>query len=119
MMLYSRCARGSSTASILDFYESPWKDKWAKDGKIKTPQGEVTVTVPGADEEVEQPKAVPSASAHADVRQSFHIQAKLVRIGAIMGFKIWLPRADRSRVGELLNGTDRAAILHIDQLNGI
>jgi hypothetical protein len=105
-------------ASILDFYESPWKEKWAKDRKIKTPEGEVTVTVPGAEEAaVEEHEVAPPGSAQGDVRQSFQIQAKLARIGAIMGFKIWLPRADRGRVSELLNATDRAAVLEELPLN--
>lgn len=33
-------------------------------------------------------------------RQSFRMQARLCRIGEAMGFKIWLPLADRSRVRE-------------------
>ncbi len=104
-------------ALILDFYEPPWKEKWAKDRKIKTPAGEVTVTVPGSEEEVEGPQGQPSENASGDVRQSFQIQAKLARMGAIMGFKIWLPRADRSRVSELLAVTDRAALLEDLPLN--
>jgi hypothetical protein len=109
--------QADAPTSILDFYESPWRDKWAKDRKIKTPEGEITVTVPGAEEESEPADTLSPLSASGDVRQSFQIQAKLVRIGAMMGFKVWLPRSDRSRVGELLNSTDRAALLEDLPLN--
>ncbi len=116
LILRNRLQQDSSE-SILDFYESPWREKWAKDRKIKTPEGEVTVTVPGHEEEAEEPKIVAPSGGTADVRQSFQIQAKLAQIGAVMGFKIWLPRVDRSRVSELIAATDRAALLEDLPLN--
>lgn len=52
----------------------------------------VSVTVPEDESETEQK--------HDDheVRESIKIQARLSEIGEKMGFKIWLPRTDRSRV---------------------
>lgn len=66
---------------------------------VRRADGDVGVTVPGPDseepesaEEDRQP-AEPSA-----VRESIRIQALLARIGMTMGFKIWVPTGDRSRV---------------------
>lgn len=53
----------------------------------------VTVTVPESDfEELEM------AEQPAQLRTSYHIQAVLAQCGERMGFKIWLPRSDRSSV---------------------
>lgn len=109
--------QAEAPSTILDFYESPWREKWANDRKVRTPEGEVTVTVPGAEEDAEEPQPVSSIGVQTDVRQSFLIQASLVRIGAMMGFKVWLPRADRGRVSELLNVSDRASLLENLPLN--
>lgn len=109
--------QAEAPSAVLDFYESPWRDKWAQDRKVRTPEGEVTVTVPGAEEEAEELEANLQVSTPPDFRQSFVIQAKLVRIGAVMGFKVWLPRADRGRVSELLEASERAALLENLPLN--
>jgi hypothetical protein len=52
-----------------------------------------------------------------EARQSIQIQARLARIGAIMGFKIWIPRGDRSRVKELVQEREHAAFLEDLPLN--
>ncbi len=64
-----------------------------------------------------------------EVRESMQIQALLAKIGAAMGFSIWLPRADRSRVlrawspgpGELLDalplGYDATTTKTIEQID--
>ena len=44
-------------SAVLDFYEEPLKARWSADRKVKTVAGEVTVTVPGDDEEVEDKEA--------------------------------------------------------------
>ena len=63
--------------------------------RIHRPVGSVVVTVPDdsaatTDDPVQPPPE----------RESIKIQAALCRIGESMGFKIWLPAADRSRVME-------------------
>lgn len=61
--------------------------------RIQRPDGSVVVTVP--DDKVgvvEEPADVSTD------RESIRVQAALCRIGEAMGFKIWLPNADRSRV---------------------
>jgi hypothetical protein len=63
--------------------------------RIQRPERSVIVTVPddAADSEEE------TVQTTAD-RESIRVQADLCRIGEAMGFKIWLPVADRSRVAE-------------------
>jgi predicted RNA-binding protein len=53
----------------------------------------LSVTIP---ENVDETKAEPKDE--LSVRQSIKIQALLSQIGEKMGFTVWLPRADRSRV---------------------
>jgi hypothetical protein len=77
----------------LDFYSSELKERWAKDRKVKTPEGEVTVVVPSDEEEEEETEQTTAAATKPpEARQSIQTQAKLAEIGAIMGFKIWVPR---------------------------
>jgi hypothetical protein len=45
------------------------------------------------------------------------MQAKLAEIGAIMGFKIWLPRSDRARVRELVHENYQLALIQDLPLN--
>lgn len=61
--------------------------------KIKTETGEIEVEIPDDDDEstIEPANVEP-------LRESLEIQAKLATIGAAMGFKIWLPRNDRTRL---------------------
>jgi hypothetical protein len=102
----------------FDFYDSEVKERWATDRKIKTPEGEVTVVVPG-DEEEEEEGEQPAATATKppEARQSIQTQGKLAEIGAIMGFKIWVPGADRARVLEFVPANVRHAFLETLPLN--
>jgi hypothetical protein len=63
--------------------------------RIQRPDRSVVVSVP--DDKSPEPDDVHPPSSD---RQSFHVQAALCHIGEAMGFKIWLPIADRSRVTE-------------------
>ena len=72
---------------------------------VPTSTQPVSVTVPtdaAADNE-----PAPDATTHtSEVRESIQIQALLAEIGSRMGFKIWIPRADRARVlTELKHGS--------------
>jgi len=60
---------------------------------VQRPEGPVVVEVP--DEPDDEPEAV---AASATPRESVQIQALLARIGEVMGFRVWLPRADRNAV---------------------
>jgi hypothetical protein len=82
------------------------------------------VTVPQNVEAEKDEKA-----SEAELRESLQIQAILAEIGAQMGFQIWLPRADQTRVltrwkpeeGELLDhlpvGFDQATMKTIEQID--
>jgi hypothetical protein len=109
--------QAAQPSAVLDFYEPPLKEQWSGDRKVKTVEGEVNVTVPSDDDEVEEKEEAISATKTPDARQSIQIQAKLARIGAVMGLRIWIPRADRARVSELLNPKEHAAFLEDLPLN--
>jgi len=59
----------------------------------------VTVTIPDNNEEEDLKPTKEMDS--SDQRESIKVQAKLSEIGEKLGFKIWLPRGDRSRVLEI------------------
>lgn len=84
--------------------------------KLRTSQGEVTVVVPRADDSEDDEEAAPPALELPiqDIRQSIQVQAMLANIGITMGFKVWIPRADKARVFGLLRPEARPALL--DQL---
>jgi hypothetical protein len=67
---------------------------------VRTPDREVAVEVPGAepDDEEEGPEGLEVEEESRETRTSIHTQAKIAQIGAEMGFRIWVPRNDRSLV---------------------
>jgi hypothetical protein len=95
----------------IDFYAAFLKARWAPERKVRTVDGEVTVVVPHDNEEDESPINQPEA------RQSLQVQAKLAETGAIMGFKVWIPRADRGRIRELVSLEFHGAFLDDLPLN--
>jgi hypothetical protein len=104
-------------SAVLDFYEAPLRERWSGDQKIKTVEGEVEVTVPRDEDELEDKETAPLETKSPEARQSIQVQAKLAHIGAVMGFKVWIPRSDRGRVGELLQAREQAALLQDLPLN--
>jgi EVE domain len=85
--------------------------------KVKTVEGEVTVVVPSDDEEHEDKSATALDARPPDTRQSIQFQAKLAEIGTAMGFKIWLPRSDKSRIKDLVPVNEHHAFLETLPLN--
>lgn len=71
------------------------EEKWRKavGQRVRLATREISVSVPEEEETAEPAEAEPT-----DVRESIKMQALLARVGEAMGFKIWLPRADRGRV---------------------
>lgn len=61
--------------------------------RVKGPGGEVTVSVP-----VETSNDKVELKDEPSVRESMKVQALVAQVGEKMGFKIWIPRNDRSRV---------------------
>jgi hypothetical protein len=80
---------------------------------VRTIDGVVKVSIPDADSE-------DHADLNADfvpddsLRESIKVQAKLVEIGISMGFKIWVPRADKAKITTLLDS--RTHVEFLDQL---
>lgn len=114
---------GSARTVSRFFYFEPVKTLWRGEHTVKTASGEVSVTIPTESEEDESTEDPDS------VRESMQIQAIIAKIGTEMGFTIWLPKSDRSRVlkvwqaqhGELLDelplGYDTTTIATIEQID--
>ena len=78
-------------------YELSSKDKRVLNkATVQTLAGELAVEIP--DEEDEAEALVEHGIGETEIRQSHKIQSLIAEIGAKMGFKIWLPKADRERV---------------------
>jgi len=92
--------------------------------KVNTPGGEVEVVVPNEHEELEQlrTEAVSSlpqvtTAGQPESRESIHVQAEIAEIGAKLGFRIWIPAADRAKVLEIVQPAQRISFLEILPLN--
>jgi hypothetical protein len=109
--------QGAQPSAVLDFYEPPLNKQWSSGRTIKTVEGEVTVTVPSDDDEAEDKHLVAAEPKSPETRESLQIQSKLARIGAIMGFKVWIPRVDRGRIRELVPEREHASFLEDLPLN--
>ena len=88
---------------------------------IKTADRDVIVEVPTT-EEADHASVVIDAQSERevtedDVRPSYKIQATLARIGAEMGFRIWIPPSDRQAVLGQLNKEAQDALLQRLPLN--
>ncbi|MCG2594586.1 hypothetical protein LZ009_17550 [Ramlibacter sp. XY19] len=113
------------------FYSSTVKGLWRSEHTVNLPGGSVNVSVPAPpDDDAEvMAMAIGDSSVAEEIRESMQIQALLAHIGTQMGFSIWLPRSDRSRVlkawtpgpGELLNalplGYDSTTTATIEQID--
>ena len=85
---------------------------------VRTLNREVAVEVPGHEEEDTAPEeVVTEAQGSIDATDSVQMQAKVARIGAEMGFRIWIPRSDRVRVLELIPEDLHEAFLKALPLN--
>ena len=87
--------------------------------KVRTLERAVEVEVPiheSEDDDVVE-KEISDPTLQSDVRKSIQIQAKIARIGAEMGFYIWVPRSDRSRILDEVPPTMRAKFLTSLPLN--
>ena len=86
--------------------------------KIATLDGQVEVEVPSEEEneaalepEFDEPSPV------AETRASIQYQAKVAQIGAEMGFRVWVPRNDKTRVLEIIPSTMHEKFLELLPLN--
>jgi hypothetical protein len=85
---------GSARTESRFWYFPPMRAQWKPQHSIKrTDNAVVTVSVP---ESVETDQI--ARVDEDEIRKSLLIQAALADIGSQMGFKIWLPKADRTSV---------------------
>lgn len=83
-----------SARTITRFFYRPYvKPLWRGEHTVKLADKVISVTVPTVPDEEED--VAPDSDL---VRESMQIQGLLAKIGTSMGFTIWLPKADRSRV---------------------
>ena len=86
--------------------------------KVPTLDREVEVEVPeDEDDESSIESAMVEPSLAPDSRESTQYQAKVAQIGAEMGFRIWVPRNDKTRVMELVPETMHEEFLELLPLN--
>jgi hypothetical protein len=83
---------GSARTVSRFCYYDPIRSMWKIKGTVKRMDKDVSVSVPSDEDEVDENSSAESIS------ESMQIQALLAELGTKMGFKIWLPKADRSRV---------------------
>jgi Mrr restriction endonuclease-like protein len=100
------------------------KYRQLRKAKVITPGGEVEVAVP--DEHGDSEEAFPSKAeafpqvaiaGEPEARQSIRLQAEIAEIGAKMGFRIWVPAADRAKVLEIVQPAQKDSFLEILPLN--
>jgi len=118
--------QGSARTLTRFFYSPAIQALWKGRHTVKRTDKKVSVTVPTVpDDETE------IADDPGSVRESMQIQGLIAKIGTLMGFTIWLPRADRGRVlkvwhaqpGELVDelplGYDATTMKTIEQIDVI
>ncbi|MBR8333078.1 hypothetical protein KDW69_15645 [Burkholderia ambifaria] len=85
---------GSARTIACFFYHPLVKELWKGDETIKRIDNKhISVTVPTIPDEEDE-----EFTDGESVRESMQMQGLIARVGAAMGFSIWLPRGDRSRV---------------------
>jgi len=117
---------GSGRTISRFFYSPEVKPLWKGEHTVKRADKDVSVTVPTLPDIEEEDE-----SDKESVRESMQIQALIARIGTLMGYSIWLPKADRGRVlkawkaepGELLDnlplGYDSTTMKTVEQIDVI
>jgi len=85
---------------------------------VRTLDREVVVEVPDdAETDTAPPSETGMPAGPSDDRVSIMMQARLGEIGAKMGFRVWVPRNDKARVGEHLSEDARKALIDALPLN--
>jgi len=86
---------------------------------VRAADRSVLVEVPDEEQEEEQEQTQQEAREEdeAEIRESHRIQAALAQIGADMGFRVWIPRSDRSVVAKLMRADSNGALIDVLPLN--
>jgi hypothetical protein len=91
------------------------KQRLTQKKSIRTIDRDVVVEVPVADEP--QPSSADDQSSKEVIRESHKVQAMLSRVGAEMGFRVWVPKADRQKVLSEVSNDLHSAFLEALPLN--
>lgn len=115
---------GSARTITRFYYQPEVRALWKGEHSVKLGDRVVNVAVPTVLDDGEEP-----AQDSDTVRESMQIQGLLAKIGTLMGYSIWLPKADRGRVlkawkaepGELVDelplGYDPSTMKTIEQID--
>lgn len=95
-------------------FSSQDKQRLGHKASIRTIDRAVVVEVPSESEESQTDEARGPAEGP---RESYKIQATLARVGAEMGFKIWVPRSDKATILGEISSDLHAAFLDALPLN--
>lgn len=102
--------RGSAR-TVSEFCYSPRvQPLWKSAHTVKRMDGSVSVTVPTLLDEELSAGPLQRVDLEDEIRESMRVQAQIAKIGASMGFSVWLPKADRGRVLRAW-GADAADVL--------
>ena len=93
------------------------KRQLARKRMVRTLDREVEIEVPDDEDDATFEPEVAEPTRAPDSRESIQVQAKVAQIGAEMGFRIWVPRSDKSRVLELIPTTMHEKFLELLPLN--
>jgi len=74
---------------------------------VQSERGEIEVEVPNREEE---PAPTP-IEVDQEIRQSIKVQARVAELGAILGFSIWIPAGDRTRVSEIFPKNEKERLV--------
>jgi hypothetical protein len=94
-MLEYGYAVSARTTSVI-FYSQPVKALWRGEHTVSQAEGSVKVMVP--QDSQASTEDMPKTSDLESIRESIQIQALIANIGATMGYRIWLPKADRQKI---------------------
>ena len=83
--------------------------------RVRTLDRDVDVEIPDDEDDVDALESEPAAG--TGDRESIRVQAKVAQIGAEMGFRIWVPKNDRSRVLGHMPPTMHEKLLDVLPLN--
>ena len=85
--------------------------------KVRTVDREVEVEIPDEEDDHTFEPATPVSTIETEGRESIRMQARVAQIGAEMGFHIWVPRSDKTRVLEHIPTSMHTNFLEILPLN--
>ncbi len=112
-LLLSLLSEQNDRQRLFEFSERDQRQLGRK-STVRVLDREVVVQVPEDEEPIETPAR--AEEPHTEARESIQVQAKVSRIGAEMGFRVWVPPQDRVRV-ECLPSDHHAALLEGLPLN--